>query len=303
MQKQTLRYNGVLAIDKPVGMTSFDVIRKVKKILGMKKVGHGGTLDKAASGVLPVLLGEATKLFDYLLKGQKIYRATVQFGAFTDTDDAEGSVIQTFDFSFDENRISEFLPRFTGEIEQIPPQYSALKINGQRSYRLARQDVKVEHVARKVTVYEITPEVFDSEQRTAILLIRCSSGTYIRSIARDMGRMLGWGAHLSALRRIQSAGLTLEDCLHLEDLTSEIAPNHFIPFNQALNAYPELSLSISSDFVRQGKTLSKECFENIPQDVGVYRVIQNTELVALVHYESEKFKYLRVFANLQEEQA
>ena len=300
LKKQKPPYNGVLAIDKPTGMTSFDVIRRVKKILNMKKVGHGGTLDKAASGVLPILLGEATKLFDYLLVGRKEYIATVQFGAFTDTDDAEGSVIETQEFQFDKEAILRLLPRFTGEIEQVPPQYSALKINGQRSYDLARREIKVEHRPRKVTIYGIFPEHFEDQKSEAVLRIRCSSGTYIRSIARDLGKLLGWGAHLSALRRTQSAGLALEDCLALDHLDPKIASDHLIPFNQALSDYPELKLAVSPDYLRQGKKLDLTCFQNQPEKSGVYRATQNHELVALVEYKKEKLKYRRVFAPVEE---
>jgi len=294
-------YHGVLAIDKPVGMTSFDVIRRLKKLLGIKKIGHGGTLDKAASGVLPILIGEATKLFDYLLTGEKEYVATIRFGEFTETDDAEGEVIESFDFQFDEDAVLEVLSQFVGEIDQVPPIYSALKINGKRSYKLARQNQEVKHKPRKVSVYSIVPENFDKEKKEAVLRIRCSSGTYIRSIARDLGRLLGWGAHLSALRRTQSAGVKLGDCCALENLTSENVNSFFIPFNQALSAYPELSLLVSPDAIRQGKKLNFSFFKKSPENFGVYRVTEGEagrNLLALVNYNEKGLKYLRVFQDI-----
>lgn len=222
------RLSGILPVNKSPGMGSYDVIRKIKRILPpelkKEKIGHGGTLDNLADGVLLILFGEATKAFDFLLNSDKVYLASVQFGAFTKTDDAEGSFIKTFEKKASIADIEGILPKFIGEISQVPPEYSALRVNGKRSYDLARENKSIELKPRLVNIKDIQIKNFDNRMQLLTLKITCSSGTYIRSIARDMGAELGCGGYISGLTRLKSGGINIEDCITLEDLGNEIMP-------------------------------------------------------------------------------
>ena len=176
-------FSGVLPIYKPAGIGSFDVIRILKRSISVKKIGHGGTLDNFAEGVLPILIGEATKIFDYMLKTDKCYEAVAQFGIVTETDDKDGTVVETSDITPGLSDIERLLPGFQGEIEQIPPRYSALKINGQRSSDLARSNRDFEVKPRKARVSSIEMLSYDQPARQLRFRVECSSGTYIRSIS------------------------------------------------------------------------------------------------------------------------
>ena len=223
---------GFLNINKPEGITSFDVIAKLRKILKIKQIGHAGTLDPFATGVLPVCIGKATKLIDYLGK-DKEYIATIKFGADTDTYDKDGQVIKTYDTKISENELSELLNDFQGEIEQIPPIYSAIKINGKKLYEYARKGENIEIKPRKVIIYKIELLEFDYENQSAKILINCSKGTYIRSIAYDIGQKLNCGGYLTGLVRTKSGEFNLETAINLDSIgTIEIAEKNLInPLN------------------------------------------------------------------------
>lgn len=210
--------NGVLIIDKPQGFTSFDVIAVVRRLTGQRKTGHTGTLDPNATGVLPVLLGAATKAQDLIVNHDKEYLADFRLGLTTDTLDIWGKETARFDSRVTRAQIEALLPRFSGEIEQVPPMYSAVQQNGQRLYDLARKGVEVERQARRVTVYRLELTAFDETAQSGQLLVRCSKGTYVRTLIDDLGAALGSGAVMTALRRTFACGYTLGDCITLDEL-------------------------------------------------------------------------------------
>ncbi len=210
--------NGVLLIDKPKGFTSFDVIAVVRKLTGQRKTGHTGTLDPNATGVLTVLLGSATKAQDIILNHDKSYVAGFKLGLTTDTLDIWGTVTSKSESRVSRAEVERLIPKFSGEIEQVPPMYSAVKKDGQRLYDLARRGIEVERKARKVTVYKLALTDFDEEAQEGTLEISCSKGTYVRTIIDDLGTSLGTGAVMTALRRTFACGFSIDDCITLDDL-------------------------------------------------------------------------------------
>lgn len=212
--------NGIIIIDKPSGWTSMDVCAKLRGILHTKKVGHAGTLDPMATGVLPVFVGQATRAVSFAESGQKEYVAGLKLGLVTNTQDTSGETLGTHPASVTRTELEAVLPRFTGEIEQIPPMYSAIKIGGKKLYELARRGEEVERKPRPVTIYEL--EVVEQTAPDAFTLrIRCSKGTYVRTLCHDIGRALGCGGCMSALRRTMAAGFTLADAVTLERVQLE----------------------------------------------------------------------------------
>ena len=210
--------NGVIVIDKPEDFTSFDVVAVVRKATGQRKTGHTGTLDPNATGVLPVLLGNATKAQDIIPNHDKSYIADFRLGEVSDTLDIWGEIKHFSDKKVEKCQIETLLDEFTGEIEQIPPMYSAVKVNGQRLYDLARQGIEIERKSRKVTVYSLRLTSFDEDTQTGTFQIDCSKGTYVRTLIDDIGRKLGTGALMTSLRRTQACGYNLSDCITLEQL-------------------------------------------------------------------------------------
>ena len=239
--------DGILCIDKPEGMTSFLCVAVVRRLLGVKKIGHAGTLDPNATGVLPLLIGRATKTLDRLPVHDKSYTATLRFGAVSDTLDAWGEVRQTGKPIPTLEQIQAVLPQFRGEILQIPPMTSALKKDGVRLYDLARQGIEIEREARPITVYEL--ELLDYNQQEGLLTLHCacSKGTYIRTLCDDLGRVLGCGAVMTALRRTAAAGYPLSDCITLDE-AKQLAEegsleSRILPIETALAAYPAITVS------------------------------------------------------------
>ena len=213
--------NGILIIDKPKGFTSHDVVGKVRKILCCRRVGHTGTLDPDATGVLPVCIGKGTKVSDMLTNSDKEYVAEVKLGVVTDTQDISGKVISTSDSSdVTAQNVTDAILRFTGEIKQIPPMYSAIKINGQKMYDLARQGIQVERKPRSITVYSI--ELLNFEGDVFKIKVKCSKGTYIRTLCNDIGEYLGCGACMLSLRRTQSSVFFERDAITLEQLETSV---------------------------------------------------------------------------------
>ncbi len=214
--------DGFLVIDKPAGCSSHDIVNRVRRLLGTRKVGHTGTLDPFATGVLPIAVGEGTKAIPFLDEGEKQYQATVQLGLATDTLDITGMVLrEAACSSVREAALLQAMASLTGDIEQIPPMFSAIKQGGQPLYKLARKGVEVERVARRVTIHHFALDVF--EPPLARVTVRCSRGTYIRSLADDLGRLLGSGACLAELRRTMSGPFRLEQALTLEQLELVVA--------------------------------------------------------------------------------
>ena len=211
--------NGWLVLDKPAGMTSTHAVSRLKRIYNAKKAGHAGTLDPLATGILPVAFGEATKTVPFVQDGEKAYRFTVLWGAETDSDDADGAITRTSDKRPARAEIEALLPRFIGTIMQTPPVYSAIKIAGERAYDLAREGEKVELAPREVTIHTLT--IVNATETEAVLEAECGKGTYVRSIARDLGQMLGCYGHVTALRRTRVGPFREADAVPLVELEAE----------------------------------------------------------------------------------
>ncbi len=209
--------NGIIIIDKPAGWTSMDVCAKLRGILKTKKIGHAGTLDPMATGVLPVFVGQATRAVSFAEGGEKEYVAGLRLGRTTNTQDTEGETLAQSPVTVRREELEAVLPRFTGEISQIPPMFSAIKINGQKLYDLARQGKEVERKARAVTIFalEVVEQVSETDY---ILRIRCSKGTYVRTLCHDIGQALGCGGCMFSLRRTMAAGFTLDESVTLEQM-------------------------------------------------------------------------------------
>ncbi|SFL82302.1 tRNA pseudouridine(55) synthase TruB [Marinobacter zhejiangensis] len=212
--------NGILVIDKPQGVTSNGILQQVKRLYGAAKAGHTGALDPLATGVLPLCFGEATKFSQLMLDSDKAYITTARLGVRTETGDSEGAVVdeQPVPAGLNAEILEPILDTFRGNIEQVPSMYSALKHNGRPLYEYARQGIEIERPARPVTIYELT--LLDVRENEMDLAVKCTKGTYIRSLVEDIGDALGCGAHVTVLRRTLAAGFTLEDCHSIEQLES-----------------------------------------------------------------------------------
>jgi len=290
--------HGWIILDKPVGLGSTQAVSAVKRLLReagepKTKVGHGGTLDPLASGVLPIALGEATKIAGRMLDATKAYDFTIRFGAETDTFDAEGEVISTSDIRPTLEQIEAMLPRFTGEIEQVPPAYSALKIGGRRAYDRARAGEDVELATRAVTIHAL--ELIRADAGSATLRAHVSKGTYIRSLARDIARALDTVGHVTYLRRTKAGPFTQEQAISLDTL-NEIgkgAPleDTLLPLEAGLDGIPAHELDrTSAQAARQGKTLSDQALPD-----GLFLARCAGVPVALMEAEGGTAKVVRGF--------
>ncbi len=238
--------NGVININKPLGMTSHDVVYRLRKLLSIKKIGHTGTLDPDASGVLPMCIGRATKVADMLTAQDKQYIAEVTMGSATDTLDASGTVTDTAEVNVTEEDIRQTLSAFVGDIEQIPPMYSAIKVDGKKLYELAREGKEIERQPRLVRIDSIEVLGFDLENNRFSIKVDCSKGTYIRTLCDDIGRELGCFAHMSALCRTRSGRFDISDSYTLEQVEEMFAKGNtdfFVPVDMVFEEYPRLTLS------------------------------------------------------------
>ena len=230
---------GLILVDKPTGPTSHKVVSIVRRETGVRKVGHAGTLDPRASGVLILCMGSATRLSEYLSTASKRYEAVIRFGASTKTYDAEGDAVRITGAVPTEEDIKEILPEFTGKIEQVPPPYSAIKIKGKKAYELARAGKEFDLAARDVTIYQMA--LLEYRPPDLVLEIECSAGTYIRSLAHDLGEQLGTGAHLANLRRTKVGHFTIEDCVSLRELELGFIDGTWVEYlRPAASALPDL---------------------------------------------------------------
>ena len=249
--------NGILVVDKPAGISSNDVVQQAKRLFGAQKVGHTGSLDPLATGVLPLCFGEATKFSQYLLDADKKYWAQVRLGITTETADADGEVIARADTSgITESQVTAALETFVGEIEQIPSMYSALKHQGQPLYKLARQGIEVERAPRRISIYGA--ELLQFSEASIELRVHCSKGTYIRSLAEDLGAALGCGGHVSALRRLaagpyeEAQATTLDELREVGDVREMDAL--LLPVSSAVGSWPAVRLhEDTAHYVRQGQ--------------------------------------------------
>ena len=232
--------NGIIIIDKPAGWTSMDVCGKLRSILKTRKVGHAGTLDPMATGVLPVFVGQATRAVSFAEAGRKEYVAGLHLGCVTDTQDTSGRVLEQHPAEVTAEQLTALLPRFTGEVQQVPPMYSAIKINGQKLYELARKGQEVQRPARTVTIYELELLGQDA-QGDWLLRVLCSKGTYIRTLCHDMGQALGCGGCMSSLRRTMAAGFTLADSHTIEEVQAQ-GERLLAPADLLFRQYPAYTL-------------------------------------------------------------
>lgn len=299
--RQGRKINGWLCLDKPQGMTSTQVTNTVKRLLDAAKVGHGGTLDPLATGILPVALGEATKTVSYVMDAPKAYEFTVRLGAATDTDDAEGKVIETSEVRPDDAALRAALPGFTGEIEQTPPIYAAVKVNGERAYDLARRGEAVELTARPVRIDEI--ELVERVDRDhARLTMRCGKGAYVRALARDLGAALGTCAHVVALRRTEVGRFTLADAVTPEVLAQVVEddslPQLLIPLKTVLADIPALALTgPQTHRLTSGQpvTISPALLSADAEEDAVIRAMCEDRVVALTKLVGSQLTPVRVF--------
>ncbi|MFJ7824909.1 tRNA pseudouridine(55) synthase TruB [Psychrobacillus sp. NPDC096623] len=246
-------YEGILPLWKEKGMTSHDCVFKLRKILKMKRIGHTGTLDPSVEGVLPICLGQATKVSEYIMDQGKIYVATISIGTSTTTEDADGDIVvnDSTSKSFSRELILEVLAELTGEITQIPPMYSAVKVNGKKLYEYAREGKEVERPSRKVMIHNINlldeAATFSGQEVTFNIEIECGKGTYIRTLAVQIGELLGYPAHMSSLVRTASGSFTREQCLTLADVQNAVEEQTLIdtllPLKSALSAWPTLEVN------------------------------------------------------------
>jgi len=235
--------SGLLNINKPPGITSHDVVARIRKLAGQRKVGHAGTLDPLATGVLLVFLGQATRLIEYVMASRKQYRATICFGTNTDTLDAEGAITATADAShLTEKQLQQLLPDFLGDIDQVPPLYSAIKRDGRPLYKLARAGQRVEVPSRPITIDSLAKVTWEPPYLTVDVV--CSAGTYIRALARDLGDAAGTGAHLSQLTRTASGNWTLAETVTLEQLETNTQWQKYLhPLDRAITHLTRIDLS------------------------------------------------------------
>ena len=259
--------DGILIIDKPAGWTSMDVCAKVRGIFHEKRVGHGGTLDPMATGVLPVFVGRATRAVEFAEHGRKEYVAGLRLGLVTDTQDITGTVLEQRPVSVTREQVETILPRFLGEIRQIPPMYSAIKVNGQKLYELARKGQEVERKPRSVTIYAL--ELLEQTGETEFTLrCLCSKGTYIRTLCHDIGQALGCGGTMSSLRRTMAAGFTLEKATALEEVQRQGA-DLLLPTDSLFTDCPILPLK-SEGLERRVRCGNPIALPGTPD--GTYRV-------------------------------
>jgi tRNA pseudouridine55 synthase len=289
--------SGVLVIDKPIGLTSHDVVQIIRRGTGIRRAGHTGTLDPRASGVLVVLLGPAVRLSEYVSASDKRYQATIRLGGTTDTYDAEGVVTSEAPAThITEENFDEILQTYVGEIEQVPPPYSAVKVKGRKAYEMARKGEQVELQPRKIQVFSL--DILEWDPPEVVIDAYCSSGTYVRSLANDLGESLGTGAYLIGLRRTKSGRFTLREAVPLRSLKEAFQAGdwyrYLIPAADALGDWPMVELDPDQvDLVRHGHRIPAE-----PDSEGWSRgVSMQGDLVALLEYndESNEWQPRKVF--------
>jgi tRNA pseudouridine55 synthase len=272
--------NGVLLLDKPVGFSSNDALIKAKRVLNAKKAGHTGTLDPFATGLLPLCFGEATKFSQDLLEADKTYLATVHLGIMTTTGDTEGEAIETKPVDVTLEQIEAALAQFRGPILQVPPMYSALKRDGKALYEYAREGIVLEREARPVTIHALT--LVEYEAPFLKIHVTCSKGTYVRVLGEDIGAVLGCGAHLNALRRIQVGPLTIDGMISLDDLLAHENPLSLLePVDALLSSFPALELTpeLARRFLQgQRLALGKEEIV-VPAEQGRVRIYHDGNLL------------------------
>ncbi len=281
--------NGILIVDKPEGWTSQDVVSKLRGVFHEKRIGHGGTLDPMATGVLPVFVGRATRGVEFFEHAEKTYCARLQLGCTTDTQDSMGRILEEKPVTCSAQDVEQVLKTFVGQIQQIPPMYSAIKIGGKKLYELARAGKEVERKPRQITVFSLEGKrISDTEWE---LMVHCSKGTYIRTLCHDIGQALGCGGIMTALRRVKAGAYSLEDSYPLEQVISCEDPEKLlIPVESLFTQYPQLSLSPAQEkCVRNGAAFTYN-------GSGTYRVYgQEGDFLALCQVRDGKLCTVKSF--------
>ncbi len=262
--------NGIVIIDKPQGWTSQDVTARLRRVFNTRRIGHGGTLDPMATGVLPVFVGRATRGVEFFEHAEKTYEAVLQLGLTTDTEDTSGTVLEKREVHVSEGEFLDILSQFRGKIQQVPPMYSALKVGGQKLVDLARKGKTVERQSRRIEILELTCLEFSGS--AARLRVRCSKGTYIRTLCKDIGQALGCGGCMAALRRVQAGEYTIEEAVPLAQLLESEAPEiHLRPVDSMFRIHPAVTLSANQEKrCRCGNAFS------VKLEPGTYRAYSQT---------------------------
>ena len=257
--------NGIVIVDKPQEWTSQDVTARLRRVFNTRRIGHGGTLDPMATGVLPVFVGRATRGVEFFEHAEKTYEATLLLGTTTDTEDTSGTILEQKEVHISETEFLSILPRFRGKIMQVPPMYSALKVNGQKLVDLARKGKTVERQPREIEIFQL--DLVEFSGNTARLRVRCSKGTYIRTLCKDIGEALGCGGCMAQLRRVQAGEYTIEESVPLQVLLEAENPEIYLrPVDSMFRNYPEVILS-----PKQEKCCRNGAAFSIQLDAGTYR--------------------------------
>ena len=286
--------NGIVIVDKPQGWTSQDVTARLRRVFQTRRIGHGGTLDPMATGVLPVFVGRGTRGVEFFEHAEKAYEAVVQLGITTDTEDTSGEVLEKRDVYISETEFTEILSQFRGKIMQIPPMYSALKVNGQKLCDLARKGKTVERQPREIEIFELTCLKFDRD--TARLRVKCSKGTYIRTLCKDIGEALGCGGCMAELRRVQAGEYTIEEAVPLQALLDADNPEEFLrPVDSMFRNYPAVILSANQEKrCRNGNSFS------VTLEPGTYRVYsKENDFLALSRVEDGVMSTIKSFFEVE----
>lgn len=286
--------NGIVIIDKPAGWTSQDVTARLRRVFGTRRIGHGGTLDPMATGVLPVFVGRATRGVEFFEHAEKTYETELLLGVATDTEDTTGTVLFRREVSVTPGQLTAVLERFRGEIMQIPPMYSALKVNGQKLCDLARKGRQVERQPRPVTIHELT--LLSREGDTLRLRVRCSKGTYIRTLCADIGEALGCGGCMQALRRTQAGEYTIAEAVPLQQLLELPEPETYLrDVDTMFRGYPGVKLTANQEKrCRNGNAFS------VSLPGGTYRAYSQTgEFLMLAKVEDDVMSTIKSFFDVQ----
>ncbi len=297
--------NGIVIIDKPQGWTSQDVTARLRRVFNTRRIGHGGTLDPMATGVLPVFVGRGTRGVEFFEHAEKIYETVLRLGITTDTEDITGTVLTEQEVHISQADILAVLPKFRGEIQQIPPMYSALKVEGKKLYDLARKGIEVERQPRNITIHELTllgmggsvtegiaTPVCALARNDLKLRVHCSKGTYIRTLCKDVGEALGCGGCMAQLRRVQAGEYTIDEAVPLETLLECENPEQYLrPVDSMFRNYPAVTLTENQEKrCRNGNSFS------VKLAPGTYRVYdQNGEFLALSRVEDGTMKSVKSF--------
>ena len=282
--------NGIVIVDKPQGWTSQDVAARLRRVFNTRRIGHGGTLDPMATGVLPVFVGRGTRAVELFEHAEKIYETVLKPGITTDTEDITGTVLTQTEVTLTREQVEAVLPRFRGEIMQIPPMYSALKVNGQKLYDLARKGIEVERKPRPITIHELT--LLDVTPEGIRLRVHCSKGTYIRTLCKDIGDALGCGGCMAALRRVAAGAYTAEKAVALETLLETENPEQYLlPVDSMFAQHPSVTLTENQEKrCRNGNSFSIQLTD------GTYRVYgKNGEFLALSQVDNGVMSTIKSF--------